>query len=86
MRKHFEFDATGIGFSNRRTVTRMRHMGKAGLVLTAVGLVLSAVTYHDAWHNTLWCTTEDENLDGRVVIDEATGKVLKQWKIEKCYK
>lgn len=82
MGRTFDFDATGIGFSNRRTVARMRYMGKAGLVLTAVGLVLSAVTCHDTWHNTMWCTTDDENFDDRKVIDEAAGKVVKQWKLE----
>ena len=83
MRKTFVFDATGIGFSNGKTVTRMRRTGKAGLVMTVVGLMLSAAAYYDGWHNTLWCTTDDKNFDDREVIAEASDKVVHQWKLEK---
>lgn len=82
MKKLFEFDCTGIGFSNRETVDRMWYMGKAGLVLTAVGLVLSAITHYDTWHNSVWCTTDDKNLDDRMVIHEAATNVVKQWNLE----
>lgn len=60
----------------------MRHMGKAGLILTVAGLVLSAITYHDAWHNSLWCTTDEENFDDRKLIVELADKVAKQWHFE----
>ena len=64
-------NSTALGMSDRAKIIRMDRAGAAGVVFTAVGLVLTAVSYATYMHGTVWTVVHDDDIEGRSLIDKA---------------
>ena len=64
-------NATALGLSNKARIIRMDRAGAAGVVFTAVGLVLTAVSYATYMRGTMWIVTNNDDMKGRSIIDKA---------------
>lgn len=64
-------NSTALGMSDRAKTIRMDRAGVAGVLFTAVGLVLTAVSYATYMHGTVWTGVYDDDMEGRSIIDKA---------------
>lgn len=64
-------NATALGMSDTVKLNRMDRAGAAGVLLTALGLTLTAISYATYMHNTMWVGTYEGDYDGRTAIQKA---------------
>lgn len=57
--------------SNMSRIIRINRAGAAGVAFTAVGLILSAVSYATHIRGTIWLLTKDDDTEGRTAICKA---------------
>lgn len=66
----FECNCTAMGFSNQKNIKRAYQTGKAGLIITAVGVVLTAISYTNFAHKACWCECDENQTDSREFIQK----------------
>jgi hypothetical protein len=59
-----------MGFSNQKNINRAYQAGKAGLIITAVGVVLTAISYTNFAHKACWCECDENQTDSREFIQK----------------
>lgn len=64
-------NCTALGMSDKAKIDRMHCAGAAGVIFTAVGLVLTAVSYATYMHGTMWISVRDNDTEGRSTIYKA---------------
>lgn len=72
-------NCTALGMSNTSRVMRIHQAGAAGLALTAVGLILTAMSYATYIGGTMWLLTNDDDIEGRNAISKAYREVKTKW-------
>ena len=60
MKRKNEVNCTALGMSNTSRIIRINRAGAAGVAFTAVGLILSAVSYATHMRGTIWLLTKDD--------------------------
>lgn len=82
MKRKNEVNCTALGMSNMSRIIRMNRAGAAGVAFTAVGLVLTAISYATYMHGTMWISVRDNDTEGRSTIckayTETEDKLLKE--------
>ena len=75
-------NGTSLGMSDKAKIDRMDCAGAAGVSFTAVGLVLTAISYATYMHGTMWISVRDNDTEGRSTIckayTETEDKLLKE--------
>lgn len=75
-------NGTSLGMSGKAKIDRMDCAGAAGVIFTAVGLVLTAISYATYMHGTMWISVRDNDTEGRSTIcktyTETEDKLLKE--------
>lgn len=79
MKRKVEANCTALGASNASRIVRMRRTGAAGITFTAVGLILTAVSYVTYIGGTMWLLTKDNDAEGRAAIKKAYDETKTLW-------
>ena len=77
-----KFKGTAIGFSDLSKIKSFERTGLAGIALTAMGLVLTAVSCNNYKHGTAWLVTSEDDLEGRKYVVETCEDMKNKWGIE----
>ncbi|RJV98299.1 hypothetical protein [Faecalibacterium sp. AM43-5AT] len=78
MKRKNEVNCTALGMSNMSRIIRINRAGAAGVAFTAVGLILSAVSYATHMRGTIWLLTNDDT-EGRAAIYKAYDETKAKW-------
>lgn len=79
MKRKNEVNCTALGMSNTSRIIRINRAGAAGVAFTAVGLILSAVSYATHMRGTIWLLTKDDDTEGRAAICKAYDETKTKW-------
>lgn len=79
MKRKNEVNCTALGMSNMSRIIRMNRAGAAGVAFTAVGLILSAVSYATHMRGTIWLLTKDDDTEGRAAIYKDYDETKAKW-------
>lgn len=83
MKRKITTNCTALGMSDMSKVLRMERASTAGVVFTAVGLILTVVSYATNKTGTFWLLAEEDDMEGRAAIHKAYQETRAKWPEEK---
>lgn len=72
-------NCTALGVSNMSRIMLMNRAGAAGVAFTAVGLILTAVSYATYIGGSSWLLTKNDDTEGRTIINKAYRETKSNW-------